>query len=143
MSVDGSAQVSQPKTASSRRRLPLALGLRVVLERARARHLVDAQRAGTAYDSSGLVVVDALGRGLHPDTLSSQWEKVTTAAGVSRIRLHDARHTCGTLLNLQGVPTAVISAWLGHSDAAFTMRVYVHSQPEVLNDVARHFERSL
>ena len=44
---------------------------------------------------------------------------------------------------LCGIPTAVISAWLGHSDSAFTLRVYVHSQPEVLNDVARHFERSL
>ena len=50
------------------------------------------------------------------------------------IRLHDARHTCGTLMYLRGVPTAVISAWLGHSCPAFTMRTYVHSQdPALLN----------
>ncbi|WP_324188827.1 MULTISPECIES: tyrosine-type recombinase/integrase [Nocardia] len=42
-----------------------------------------------------------------------------------RIRLHDARHTCGTLMHLQGVPIAVISEWLGHADSAFTMRTYV------------------
>ena len=49
-----------------------------------------------------------------------------------RCRLHDARHTYGTLLHLQGVPIAVISAWLGHSDNAFTMRTYVHSQNHAL-----------
>jgi len=54
-------------------------------------------------------------------------------AGVKRIRLHDARHTCGTLMQLEhNVPVAIISAWLGHADTAFTMRTYVHNQPEKL-----------
>ena len=48
------------------------------------------------------------------------------------IRLHDARHTCGTLMHLNGVPTAVISAWLGHATASFTMATYVHSQDDAL-----------
>jgi integrase len=40
-----------------------------------------------------------------------------------RDRLHDARHTCGTLMHLEhNVPVAIISAWLGHADTAFTMR---------------------
>ena len=30
------------------------------------------------------------------------------------------------------VPVAIISAWLGHVDTAFTMRTYVHNQPEKL-----------
>jgi integrase len=42
----------------------------------------------------------------------------------------------GTLLHLQGVPAAVISAWLGHANAAFTMKTYVHSQDEALSDAA-------
>jgi hypothetical protein len=71
----------------------------------------------------------------------SPGRRVIGSAGAPRIRFHDARHTCGTLLHLQGVPVAVISAWLGHSDAAFTMKVYVHSQPDMLNDVKKHFER--
>jgi integrase len=32
----------------------------------------------------------------------------------------------------RNVPVAIISAWLGHADAAFTMRTYVHNQPEKL-----------
>ncbi|MGW5387606.1 tyrosine-type recombinase/integrase [Nocardia sp. NPDC003963] len=57
-------------------------------------------------------------------------------AGVRRIRLHDARHTCGTLMHLQRVPIAVIAEWLGHADSAFTMRTYVHSQDDALVSAA-------
>jgi len=77
-------------------------------------------------------VSDAVGRPFHPDTVSDYWRRLCTNSKVSDIRLHDARHTCGTLLHLQGVPIAVISAWLGHSDNAFTMRTYVHSQNHAL-----------
>ncbi|WP_328600343.1 recombinase XerD, partial [Rhodococcus sp. (in: high G+C Gram-positive bacteria)] len=35
---------------------------------------------------------------------------------------------------LQGVPVAVIAAWIGHSDASFTMKVYAHSQNDALKD---------
>jgi integrase len=47
-------------------------------------------------------------------------------------RIHDARHTCGTLMHLRGVPTAVISKWLGHATASFTVATYVHSQDDGL-----------
>ena len=43
--------------------------------------------------------------------------------------------------HLQGVPAAVIAAWLGHADVAFTMRTYVHSQPDALADGARSLVR--
>jgi hypothetical protein len=31
-------------------------------------------------------------------------------------------------MHLQGVPVAVIAAWIGHKDASLTMRLYAHSQ---------------
>jgi integrase len=46
--------------------------------------------------------------------------------------LHAARHTCATLMHLQGVPVAVIAAWIGHKDATLTMRLCAHSQAEAL-----------
>jgi hypothetical protein len=47
------------------------------------------------------------------------------------------------LLHLQGVPVAIISAWLGHANAAFTMSVYIHSQKDALDEVKRYFERGI
>jgi integrase len=61
--------------------------------------------------------------------------------GIKRVRLHDARHTCATLMHLRGVPIAVIAAWLGHASAAFTLSVYAHSQDDALKAAAGSFGR--
>jgi integrase len=60
------------------------------------------------------------------------WHKVAKAAGVREIRLHDARHSCGTAVHPRGVPLAVIAQWLGHADASVTARIYAHSQDDAL-----------
>lgn len=36
---------------------------------------------------------------------------------------------------------AVIAAWLGHADPAFTMRTYVHSQDDALRHAADALHR--
>jgi hypothetical protein len=41
-----------------------------------------------------------------------------------------------SIMHAQAVPIAVISAWLGHADAAFTMRTYVHAQNDALKGAA-------
>jgi integrase len=35
-------------------------------------------------------------------------------------------------MHLRGVQAAVIAAWLGHANAAFTIKTYVHSQDPAL-----------
>jgi integrase len=96
---------------------------------------------GAAYEGSGYVLVDEAGRPLSPHALTSRWSRLLAAAGVPPVRLHDARHTCGTLMHLEGVPIAVIAAWLGHASSAFTMATYVHSQEPALADAARSLGR--
>jgi integrase len=51
------------------------------------------------------------------------------------------RHTCATLIHLQGVPMAVIAAWTGHKDASLTMRLYAHSQFAALQDAGASLDR--
>jgi integrase len=133
--------LESPKTSSGLRVLPLTPDLVAVLRRAKERQADDARLAGRTYRRSVYVIVDQLGSALHPETLSSRREALLRAAGLRRIRLHGARHTCGTLLHLQGVPVAVIAAWLGHADPAFTMRTYVHSQDHALRDAAEALRR--
>jgi len=55
---------------------------------------------------------------------------------IERVRLHDARHSCATLMHLRGVPIAMIAAWLGHANAAFTLSTHAHSQDEALQAAA-------
>jgi integrase len=49
--------------------------------------------------------------------------------------------TRATLMHDDGVAPAIISAWLGHADVAFTMRTYVHSQPDALAQGAQSLAR--
>jgi integrase len=136
VTVDGAAMTSEPKTAAGKRTLPLTDPLIRVLRRAKRRHAAEQLAAGALYVDTGYLVVDEVGGRLHPDTVSDRWNQLVVAAGVRRIRLHDARHTCGTLMHLEGVPTAVIAAWLEHASPAFTMRTYVHSQHDALRHAA-------
>jgi hypothetical protein len=75
--------------------------------------------------------VNEAGEPYTPDPLTRMWHK-TKAAGVRPIRLHDARHSCGTAMHLRGVPLAVIAKWLGHADASITARICAHSQDDAL-----------
>lgn len=137
LAVEGKSTKGTPKTKRGERTLPLTPALVTVFKRAKRRQAAERLRLGAKYAASGYVVVNEAGEQIHPDTITDRWEQLLAAAGVRRIRLHDARHTCGTLMHLEGVPTAVIAAWLGHADAAFTMRTYVHSQDDALKAAAR------
>jgi len=135
----GAANVveNEPKTLSSCRTLPLDEGLVSVLKRASAHYAQERLSLGAAHRDSGYVAVNELGEPYTPDTLTRRWHQVAQAAGVRPIRLHDARHSCGTALHLRGVPLAVIAKWLGHADAATTARIYAHSQGEALRDASK------
>src|SRR6266536_1142420 len=125
---------SAPKTERGKRTLPLTDVLHKVLLRTKRRQAEERLKAGEKYRDSSYLIVNELGLALYTDTLSGKWDERTKTAGVRRITLHDARHTCGTLMHLQGVPIAIISAWLGHATADFTIRTYIHSQPEALRE---------
>ena len=141
VSVNGQAMDSLPKTDRSARVLPLTPALTTALRRAAAVQKTERLALGPDYGAGEHVVCDEAGRPYHPDTISDYWRVLCTAAKVPKIRLHDARHTCGTLMHMQGVPIVVISQWLGHADPAFTMRTYVHGQDEALSIAAASLQR--
>ncbi len=45
---------------------------------------------------------------------------------VNKIRFHDLRHSCVTLLYKHGVGMKDIQEWLGHSTIATTANIYTH-----------------
>src|ERR1700677_1910696 len=121
---------NDPKSAASRRTLPLPDRLVSVLKAAKTRQA--AERVAVGGASFAYVVSNEAGEPYSPAVLSRYWRDTVKAAGVRHIKLHAARHTCATMMHLQGVPVAVIAAWIGHKDATLTMRLYAHSQAEAL-----------
>lgn len=143
VSVAGEIVEQDPKSERSHRTLPLDAGAVAALKTLKARQAAERLEAGPAYEASGYVVVNELGQPPRPEWYGDRFQWLAAKAGLPVIRLHDARHTCGTLMHLRGVPTAVISAWLGHASAAFTLKTYVHSQDEALLNAGATLTRAL
>ena len=76
-----------------------------------------------------------------PCGASQAFERIARRAGVSTIRLHDLRHTHGSLLIKEGVPVKVVSERLGHANIAFTIETYQHVLPGMQADAARTYEQ--
>lgn len=137
----GKAVENDPKSAMSRRTLWLPDRLQSVLRAARARQAAERLAAGSSYRSGEYVVSNEVGDPYHPQVLSRYWQDAVKAAGLRSIKLHAARHTAATALHLDGVPIAVIAAWIGHKDASLTMRLYAHSQDDALKAAGDTFNR--
>ena|SRR5829696_5806238 len=58
------------------------------------------------------------------------------AAGLEWVTFHTFRHTCASLLFEAGRDVKQVSAWLGHTDPAFTLRTYVHLMDNGIGDAA-------
>ncbi|WP_232490811.1 site-specific integrase [Mycobacterium dioxanotrophicus] len=136
LAIPGGSETGAPKTTSSIRELPLTSDLTVALRRERKRQSELKLFLGEKWADTGLVVVDEFGKPPHPDTVTHAWADALKDAGLPHVRLHDARHSCATLMHLNGVPETVIAAWLGHTDARFTLSVYTHSTNSALADAA-------
>ena len=129
---------SRGKTDNSRRRIDLDPTTITVLRGWRA--LQAAEYDAVGIDDPGWVFADAEGRPIHPHAISQAFERIARRAGVPVIRLHDLRHTHGTLLIKDLVPVKVVSERLGHANIAFTIETYQHVLPGMQRDAARTFE---
>ena len=58
--------------------------------------------------------------------MTEQFPKLLEANGLRRIRFHDLRHSCASLMLANGVPMKQIQEWLGHSDFSTTANIYAH-----------------
>jgi integrase len=89
--------------------------------------------AGEAYSDGGYLCCNELGEPPDPARLRRVWYRLMREAGVRKVKPYTAsRHVAGSYLSNAGVSPAIIAAWLGHTDASFTMRTYVHARPEDL-----------
>jgi len=129
---------SRGKTRNSRRAIDLDPTTANVLKAWREWQQTEQEAAGV--ESDGWVFTNTDGHPVHPHSISQTFERIATRAGLPRIRLHDIRHTHGTLLIKAGVPVKVVSERLGHGNPAFTIDTYQHVLPGMQAEAARVFE---
>ncbi|MGW7694995.1 tyrosine-type recombinase/integrase [Streptomyces asiaticus] len=64
-------------------------------------------------------------------------------AGIRRIRLHDTRHTCESLLAALDVHPRIAMQILRHSKIAVTMEIYTHVPSEATRKALRRLGKHL
>lgn len=124
------------KTATSDRYIPLPRSTLALLEDWR---IAQAAAAGP----QDLIVTTE--RGTSPSTghVRKEFYALCKVAEVRRIKLHELRHTAGSLWLESGVPLMRVSRWLGHSDTRVTERVYIHLLREASHGESLDLERML
>lgn len=130
-------EADRAKTKSSLRTLPLVAAFAQRLRELKARQAYNRQLCGSCYNTKydGYVFVDEMGNLILPNSVTEGFAKLLADNGLRKIRFHDLRHSCASLLLKQGVPMKQIQEWLGHSDISTTANIYAHldSQSKVLS----------
>ena len=129
--IDGKCEIvcaDRAKTKSSLRTLPLIGSFREYFMQVKEAQELNKQVCGNCYnyEYDGFVFVDELGERMRVEYLTNAFPKFLESHGLRRMRFHDLRHSCASLLLANGVPLKHIQEWLGHSDFTTTANIYAH-----------------
>ena len=129
-----------------RSRRPIDLNVLCVqtLRAHHARQLEERLAAGPVWQDHGFVFTRRDGepiRGTH--VLANYFRPLLRLAGLPPVRFHDLRHTCATLLLMDGMNAKVVSKMLGHSSTSMTLDIYSHAFPDMQRDAASALDRLL
>lgn len=116
------------KTDSSLRTMPLVTNFREMLLAKKEKQEPYRKLCGRSYCKEYLdyIFVNEMGERWKPRYLSDGFKRILEQNGLRRIRFHDLRHTCASLLLANNVPMKKIQEWLGHSDFSTTANIYAH-----------------
>lgn len=116
------------KTKSSCRTLPIVEPFEKLLLKMKKDQEQNKKVCGKAYCNEYLdyVYVDECGVRVSPNYITQHFEILLKNNSLRKIRFHDLRHSCATLLYANGVSLKEIQEWLGHSDISTTSNIYTH-----------------
>ena len=146
--IDGKkilVEADRAKTKSSLRTLPLVDPIAERLKAVKEQQEYNQKICGNCYNQEylGYVFVDAMGNLIQPDSVTTGFPQLLKENGLRRIRFHDLRHSCASLLLKEGVPMKQIQEWLGHSDISTTANIYAHLDSQSKNLSARTMANTL
>jgi integrase len=121
-SWDAKAGRIDPKTRTSRRRVPMPAALRELL--------LDRRLEQPSAEGDALVFGRGKEEPFHAATLYRRADSTWKAAGLTeRLRLHQARHTYASFMIAAGVNAKALSQFMGHSSIKVTFDLYGHLMP--------------
>ena len=111
-----------PDTKTGARRIPLPSAARAVLS------------ALPRFDGNPYVIVGKVA-GKHATDFQHPWRRIRERAGLTRVRIHDLRHTYASNAVSSGMPIQMVGRLLGHTQIQTTMR-YAHLADDPVKQAA-------
>ena len=129
--VEGRLVTSEPKTASSRRTLPLSAPVVRLLRDVAAEQERERRHASNLWIETGLVFTTETGGPIDPRNVLRAAAVAAAKAGLAGVTVHTLRHSAATAMLEAGVHLKAVSEVLGHADIRITADVYGHVSSEV------------
>jgi integrase len=140
----GRLVIGEPKTRRSRRTIHLTQTAVRKLKDHLERQQEEMDRFGTLYRDQGLVFTTEVGTPINPTSLRKRsLSSLLERAGLERMRFHDLRHTCATLLLSKNVHPKYVQELLGHSSVSITLDTNSHVVPGMGKHTAQTMEDTL
>jgi integrase len=140
----GRLAIGEPKTKRSRRTIHLAQIAMRKLKGHLERQQEEMESLGGLYRDQGLVFTTQVGTLINPTNLRKRsLRSLLELAGLRRVRFHDLRHTCATLLLSKNVHPKYVQELLGHSSVSITLDTYSHFVPSMGKHTAQTMEDML
>lgn len=138
-------EADRAKTKSSLRTLPLVASFAQRLRALKEQQTYNEKLCGNCYNQKykGYLFVDEMGNLILPNAVTDGFTRLLADHGLRKIRFHDLRHSCASLLLKQGVPLKQIQEWLGHSDISTTANIYAHLDSQSKQLSAATMEQAL
>jgi integrase len=143
--VRGRLVFGPPKTKRSRRTLYLSPACLEALKWHRqetAERMMDRLNLAPGQPDD-LVFVTKTGRVIEPRNVNTMLNRMIMNAKIDPTRVHDLRHTCASLLLMDGATAREVMEQLGHSSIKVTMDVYGHVMDEAKRAMAERMDRVL
>lgn len=138
-------RLEEPKTAKSRRVVPLPRPVVAALRSHRAAQAKERMALGAAYGERGLVFANEAGDPIdHRSIVRCHFKPALRRAELPQtIRLYDLRHSYASLALAAGAHVKVVSERLGHASTTMTLDVYSHVLPSMESDATERVEALL
>ena len=128
--INGELVRTDPKTAKSRRTIPLRGTAADALRRHRVAQLEERVRAANIWQDTGHVFTTETGRPIDPRNVLRAITTAATKAGLAGVNVHTLRHSAATHWLENGIHLRAVADLLGHSSTRITGDVYAHTSDE-------------
>lgn len=145
-SLNGVIEKDKTKTASSYRSFPLLPEIAEIFQEQKEKEENNRKLLGGSYQENDYVFKWDDGHTFSPNFVTKHFNLILKENNLPKIRFHELRHSCASMLLNSGHNLEAVQKWMGHSDIKMTANIYGHLDMSeklfLANDISRTLTKS-